>query len=286
MDSERVRQHLARELKRLRLAAGLSTPVLAQRIGVHQTTISRIEAGKKRVSLQQVDAWCDAVDADRSTRRDLLKLAEEVLVGPRSWAAAGDGTTTDLQREIAKYEAAAGVISFYQPVSIPGLLQTPAYARQLLSSGPDGPPADLANRVINRMERQRILYDASKRLRFVVPEVALLWPYGPVEDPAVLDEHREQLTRVETAMARDNVTVGILPLRPLEYWRLSGFVIYDDIPDDDPFVHLELLHKPYDVTEPEAVGMFRRTFENLMQASLHGDEAAKLLARVREGIDR
>ena len=82
---------------------------------------------------------------------------------------------------------------------------------------------------MGRMERQQVLYDAAKRFRFVVPEAVLRWPHGPPGDPAVLDEHREQLARVDWAIGRPNVEVGILPLAPVAAWRTAGFVIFDDV---------------------------------------------------------
>jgi hypothetical protein len=69
-------------------------------------------------------------------------------------------------------------------------------------------------RVMGRIDRQRVLYDEGKRFRFVMPEAVLRWPYGPPDDPAVFDEHREQLALVEWARGRPNVEVGILPGSP------------------------------------------------------------------------
>lgn len=161
---------------------------------------------------------------------------------------------------------------------IPGLLQTPAYARRLLSSGPEGAPPDLADRVMNRTDRQRVLYDKGKRFRFVIPEAVLRWPYGPPGDPVVLDEHREQLARVEWASRRPNVEVGILPLAPVAVWRTAGFVIFDEVEDGEPLVHLEMLTRPYNVAEPSQVEEYRQGFINLLGASVTGDEARRLIA--------
>ena len=110
---------------------------------------------------------------------------------------------------------------------------------------------------MGRIDRQRVLYDESKRFRFVIPEAVLRWPYGPPDDPAVLDEHREQLARVEWATGRPNVEVGILPLAPVAVWRTAGFVIFDEVEDGEPQVHLEWLTRPYNIFEPDQVEMCR-----------------------------
>ena len=179
------------------------------------------------------------------------------------------------------------LLSNYQPAAIPGLLQTPAYARRLLCSGPRGVPPDLADRVMSRIERQRVLYDEGKRFRFVIPEAVLRWPHGPPDDPAVPDEHREQLARVEWAAGRPNVEVGILPLRPVAVWRTAGFVIFDEVEDGEALVHLEMLTRPYNVSEPEQVEMYRQGFANMLGASVTGEEAQQLITQaardLREG---
>jgi transcriptional regulator with XRE-family HTH domain len=272
------RGRLADELRRLRSLAGLSGRELGRRIGIDQSTVSRIERADQRVSLAQVVAWAKATEAPGDRQAAVLALAEEILTGPTSWETASETGSTDFAGEVADLEARTGLLSNYQPAAMPGLLQTPAYARRLLSSGPDGAPGDLAGRVMGRIDRQRILYDEAKRFRFIIPEAALRWPFGPPGDPAVLDEHREQIARVEWALGRPNITVGILPLAPVAAWRLAGFVIFDEVDDGDPVVHLEWLTRPYNVTDPDQVEMTRRAFANLLAASATGDEARRLIA--------
>ncbi len=283
----RQRWELANGLARLRALAGLSGRELGRSIGVDQSTISRIERAEQRISLPQVIAWSKATDAPEERQAELLALAEDILVGPTSWEAASETGSTDFGRETADLEARTGLLSNYQPAAIPGLLQTPAYARRLLSSGPRGAPPDLADRVMSRIERQRVLYDEGKRFRFVIPEAVLRWPYGPPDDPAVPDEHREQLARVEWAAGRPNVEVGILPLRPVAVWRTAGFVIFDEVEDGEALVHLEMLTRPYNVSEPEQVEMYRQGFANLLGASVAGEEAQRLITQaardLREG---
>lgn len=140
---------------------------------------------------------------------------------------------------------------------------------------------------MGRIDRQRVLYDEGKRFRFVIPEAVLRWPYGPPDDPAVLDEHREQLARVEWATGRPNVEVGILPLAPVAVWRTAGFVIFDDVESGEPQVHLEWLTRPYNIFEPEQVEMCLEAFSNLLGASATGEGARRLITRaardLREG---
>lgn len=282
--ARRQREELAAGLKRLRSLSGLSGRDLGERMGVDQSTVSRIERAEQRVTLRQVVSWCDATGADEETRERLLALAEALVAGPATWAESSDTGSTDLQRDVQALEAKTGLLSVYQPAGVPGLLQTAAYARRVLSSGPDGVPRDIAQRVMSRMERQRVLYDGAKTFRFVIPEAVLRWPYGPPDDPAVPDEHREQLARIGWAAGRANIQLGILPLAPVAAWRLSGFVIFDDVSGEDPVVHIEGLARAYNEDLPEHVAVFRRAFDRLLAASVTGDEARQLISAAAGGL--
>jgi hypothetical protein len=99
----------------------------------------------------------------------------------------------------------------------------------------------------------------------------------PPDDPAVPDEHREQLARLEWATRRPNIELGILPMSPVAVWRSTGFVIYDEVEDGDPLVHIEWLTRPYNESEPEAVETCRRAFTNLLSASVTGNDARRLI---------
>jgi transcriptional regulator with XRE-family HTH domain len=276
--SDEQRRRLAAELKRLRVQADITGRELARRMSAAQSTVSKVETSEqKRVPASLIVRWAKATGAPDERLAELLELNEQIQIGPGSWDAASETGSTDFGRATAELENKTRLLSNYRPATVPGLLQTPAYARRLLSSGPAGEPADIGTRVMNRTERQRLLYDEAKTFRFVIPEVVLRWPYGPPGDPAVPDEHREQLARLEWATRRQNIELGILPMSPVAVWRSTGFVLYDEVEDGDPLVHIEWLTRPYNESEPEAVEMCRRAFTNLLGASVTGNDARRLI---------
>src|SRR5260370_13910061 len=272
------RRRLAAELKRLRVQADITGRELARRMSAAQSTVSKVDTGEqKRVPASLIVRWAKATGAPDERLAELLELNEQIQIGPGSWEAASETGSTDFGRETAELENKTRLLSSSRPAAVPGLLQTPAYARRLPSSGPAGEPADIGTRVMNRIERQRLLYDEAKTFRFVIPEAVLRWPYGPPDDPAVPDEHREQLARLEWATRRPNIELGILPMSPVAVWRSTGFVIYDEVEDGDPLVHIEWLTRPYNESEPEAVEMCRRAFTSLLGASVTGNDARRLI---------
>jgi transcriptional regulator with XRE-family HTH domain len=270
------RKRLGRALAGLRGASGHSQPQFAEVLGWSQSKVSRSESGDRKVAIPEVDTWCRAAGVSNDERQELLKLAEEALFGPTSWDEAG--TLDEIQLSMVEAEHNAGRISVFQPVILPGLLQTIAYGRRIFETDPDGVPADAASKLLGRMDRQRILYDDSKRFRFVLTEAALRWPMGP---PA---EHIEQLDRVAEVMIRPNIELGILPMRPPAVWKTNGFVLFEDNADGSPaFAHLEVPTRPVNDAEPAGVKFYRDVIKIQLEASVRGDAARAMLAKIRAG---
>jgi Domain of unknown function (DUF5753) len=101
-------------------------------------------------------------------------------------------------------ERGTATILQYSVQLVPGLLQTEAYAREVLSAIPPG--LDIERRVEFRMRRQKLLTDEqAPRLWVVLDEAVLRRPVGGEE---VMDE---QLQRLIDAAALPNVTLQVLP---------------------------------------------------------------------------
>jgi hypothetical protein len=112
------------------------------------------------------------------------------------------------------YEQRASVIKTYEALVVPGLLQTPSYARALLSANP---ASDVDTQVELRMSRQAILtkQDAPD-LWVIVSQNALEWPVG---SDAVM---REQLERLLELAGLPNVTIRALPRSVRAHIGLEG----------------------------------------------------------------
>lgn len=67
-------------------------------------------------------------------------------------------------------------------------------------------------------------------------------------------------------------------MAPAAVWRSTGFVIYDQVEDGDPLVHIEWLTRSYNETEPQAVEMCRQAFTNLLGASVTGNDARRIIS--------
>lgn len=137
-------------LRSLRADAGLTAEQAAESLGVHPSKISRLETGQRGASKVDIVRLCDLYQIDKEGRLRLTELAAEGK--KRAWWQRFSLPYSDY----VGLEAAAESISDYGLVAVPGLLQTPDYARALLRSlVPALSPEVVEERVQARVERQR-----------------------------------------------------------------------------------------------------------------------------------
>ncbi len=126
----------------------LSQKDLAHRATVSHDVISKIETGE-RPPAEDFPPRLDAVP-ELDTRGALTRLWDHLRKGQKQrlygWF-----------QEWADIEAQATVLRWYEPLVVPGLLQTEEYARAILSARPDGNLNDLDEQVAARLARQTIL---------------------------------------------------------------------------------------------------------------------------------
>lgn len=266
------RRRLGLALRGLRLDSGLTGQQLADRAGLSQSTVSRIELGQAMPSLADIEDWARVTGASPELFAELRALAEAAAVETISWSKATRRGLPALQQDVRDLESTSATILNFQPTIVPGLLQTADYARRLVASGYPGGRPDIAAAVTARLDRQSILYDDARRLEFVIAEAALRWRLGPPQVMAA------QLDRIASVGTLPNVTVGIIPqAAEVAAWHIHGFAILDDRSDGSPIVRVETLTTGLSITDPEAVERYRQAFRHLRAAAVFGDEAGALI---------
>jgi transcriptional regulator with XRE-family HTH domain len=265
------RTQLAGTLRDLRRAAGLSGEALGREIGASQSKVSRLELGQLVPSPSDVERWAKATGATTEQQTQLLELTEAVTTEAVAWRRRLRRGLVALQQETAELEASAGTLREYRPLLVPGLLQTPAYARAVYEAMHGSGRSDIAEAVAARMNRQAILYSEGKRFEFVLTEAGLRWRLG---SPELMLAQLDRLGQVATL---PNVWLGIVPLNALvTTWHSHGFVVFDGRPGG-PVVHVETLTSGLNVRNPEDVGRYLEAFGRLKAAAVVGGEARALL---------
>jgi transcriptional regulator with XRE-family HTH domain len=122
------RREVGAELKRIRQQTKQPAYKVAAKLGWTASHISRSEAGKRRVTDVDAGHYLGICGAQDNDLQELLKIVNE----PDDYRLQiHDGRLPDELRTLAFFESTATQIRSYQPIYIPGVAQTFAYARAL-----------------------------------------------------------------------------------------------------------------------------------------------------------
>ncbi|MET9388905.1 DUF5753 domain-containing protein [Streptomyces sp. NPDC006624] len=268
---------LGARLRRLREERGIDRVDAGHVIRSSSSKISRMEAGRHGFKLRDVaDLLTLYGVTDQAERATLLALAEQANA-PAWWRYYSDVVPAWMQTFLAA-EQAASVVRCYQVQRVPGLLQTPDYARASLRvSHPDASPAEIERRVALRMTRQRILHrQPATRVWAVLDETALRRPVGGIRVMRAQLRHLIELCRLP------QVTVQILPFRsgghaaeggPVTILRLPG----GHLPD---MVYLEKLTCALYPDKPAEIERYWDAMNRLVVEAESPDETPTILHRV------
>ncbi|WP_129842225.1 helix-turn-helix transcriptional regulator [Streptomyces sp. RFCAC02] len=200
------RRLLGRHLRELRLRAQFTLKRAATAMEWSEAKMSRIEAGLTSVRTHDVRLLCTEYGAPEELREALVGLASETKA-KGWWHAYGDAVPRDFDVFIG-LEAAASAVDWYEPDLVPGLFQTPRYARVMMSEWYDKlAPEEIERRTSVRMRRQALLTRTRQplSLRVVLSEAVLLRPVG---GPDVMFEQAERIVELS---ALPNVELRVIP---------------------------------------------------------------------------
>ncbi|TCC46069.1 XRE family transcriptional regulator [Kribbella capetownensis] len=206
-------------LRRLREEAGISRTDAGWAIRGSESKISRLELGRVGFKVRDVDDLLTLYKLEDEDERDrLLTLARDAN-NPGWWQRYDDLTPTWFHSYLG-LEMAADLIRTFELQFVPGLLQTPDYARAVLSLGRLDEPLQKAEEerlVALRTTRQQVLTrQRPARLWAVIDESVLRRPIGGTK---VL---KEQLEYLIVASKRHNVTLQIIPFDKGGYTATGG----------------------------------------------------------------
>jgi transcriptional regulator with XRE-family HTH domain len=207
------RRQLGQELRRLREAAGTTIDQVAERLNCSASKISRIETGQSGVSSREVRDILAAYQVEGELGEWLVEMAREAK--QRGW---WQLYGTVLTSAYVGLEAAAAELRSFEPLVIPGLLQTEEYARAMVLAGwPDMSTEEVEQRIRVRMKRQSLLFqDDPLQLSIILDEAALRRPVGGI------DAMRRQLDKLVNAAGLPHVTLQVLPLSAGAHGGMDG----------------------------------------------------------------
>ena len=261
------RLRLAAELREIRESKGKSGETVAKALSWSPSKISRYERAKTGLRPQEVERLLDYYQITGQRRAVLLALAEDAAQ-KGWWEEFGDILSDDYQQFIGLEHEATSIAIWHVDV-VTGLLQTEAYARQVISSysriEPIAPGA-IGRMVRVRMRRQQVLDRVGLQLSIVLDESVLKRRIG---SDVVMYEQLQQLVREAD---RPNLTLRILPLDAQHTVVGESFVIFGFGEDSDAMlqdvVSTEHMRSGFTVEAERDTYLHRIAFDTISDATL------------------
>jgi transcriptional regulator with XRE-family HTH domain len=267
---QRAREALGIRLRELRRDAQLTGKQLAERNGWHPSKVSKIEGGKQTPVDADLQAWARSCGQPGIARELItsLRTLESHYVEHRRLFSTGMSAQ---QRAFSELEDETALVRNFENVFVPGLLQTPEYARSRLAEGVeyDGAPDDLDEAVGVRMQRQQILYRTGKRFHFVITEAVLRYRLCP---PEVM---LGQLDRLVTLSTMPTIRFGVIPFEAkLPLAPVHGFWLMDE-----RVVIVENFTASQNLTQVSEVSAYVRIFDQFASAARYDSDARSITTR-------
>ncbi|MFD0772650.1 helix-turn-helix domain-containing protein [Streptomonospora algeriensis] len=269
------RRQLSAILRRMRKDAGLSLDETAKRLEWSRAKLGHIETGeRKKPSVVEIKALMREYGVDDQSREYEAVLALVRQAQQRGWWTRYDDILTGSYVEL---EAEATGIANFEAFGVPGLVQTPGYARMVQRARLWRDPADIQRAVDARIQRQQILHrDNPPELWAVIEEHALQRLAG---EPEVMREQVEHL--VELADSSSHITIQVMPTAVGVHAGATGpFVIMDFAAPADPVVYLETFTDGLYLERPEEVGMYRKLWDHVRSSALDEERTIPYLKRM------
>ncbi|MFJ2597120.1 helix-turn-helix domain-containing protein [Streptomyces erythrochromogenes] len=268
------RRRLGAELRRLRLARGLTSTQVAQHLLISQPKVSHLENGRRAISPRDIRDLCGLYQVtDQQIIDSLMEMARE---SNRQgwWVACGEvpyGVYIGM-------ETAAATVRSYEPLVIPGLLQTPAYASAVTAETiPLATEEQIAVRLEVRLCRQSRVHHPARsfRLEVVLDESALRRVVG---SPEIMSEQLEYLNRLGE---QPHIAVQVLPHGAGAHPGILGQFSILDFPDSDTgTVYLERFTSDLYLEKRSDVRYYGAMFDRIQTRALTPEHTRRFITRV------
>lgn len=277
-----ARERLRTRLRELRDQLKLPADEVARRMYWSLSKLNRVETGTVTIQPMELRGLLELYGVrDQEEVSALVDLA--VVSRRRQWWS-NHRLKGDFQQFVA-YEAEAATISVCQGLLVPGLLQTPAYARAITSRilRRDASDPDVDETVKIRLKRQRAVLERATPPRIVamLDESVLRRPVG---GHATM---RDQLDRLAALAEQPNMTIGFIPFEAGAHPGQGGIFELLEFEDaNDPAVlFVESAASDRIEKDPDQIQEYREIIEDLIRSGVTGNEAAGFIRKIQETLD-
>jgi transcriptional regulator with XRE-family HTH domain len=277
-DPRVLKIQLGSELHQLREHADLTAAEAAVAIGGQAPKISKIETGKQAPTPEEVEILTVLYNAPAKRRAYLVDLANQIPKRSKRRGAYRDAVP-DWFRRFFALESEATSMRLYEVEVVTGLLQTEAYAREILMSWePASDPRLIDRRVESRLSRQDVLdrKEHPLQLDVVLSEASL---HRVIGNSQIM---RAQLDHLIEVSQRENIRLHISPFRtPNRITLMSSFSLLHLAEQRLSAVYLEDALGATYLWEPEEYTRYSILFERIRDSSLPPEESRELIDTMR-----
>jgi transcriptional regulator with XRE-family HTH domain len=256
------------ELKRRREDAGLTQVELGARVFVSGAYIGQFEQAIRKPQLDIAQRIDEVLQTDGIFERLCRKLIDD-----RRYA--------DYFAGVVELEGSATMIGDFEPTVVPGLLQTPAYARALvLATHPFATEDFVEDRVAARVERAKILKDATRPEYWaIVHETVLRVPVGGAQVTAEALEHLAALAHERKVLFQVYPFTAGAPAN-------NGSLRLMDFDEAPPVAYTETSFSGTLIDNPAVVKRAQRAYDLLKGAALPPKASLALVESAAEDYRR
>lgn len=257
------------ELRRRRVAAGMSQDQLGQAINFSAALVGRVEVGERMPS-PDLAGRCDDVLATGGLFAHLRQSMDSDMHAYPAWF-----------REFVEREREATSIREFSALAIPGLLQTDDYARALFRAcKPADTDEEIEQHVQARLERQRILDRPKPPMFWVVVDEGLL--RRPVGGAVVF--HR-QLARLAEVARHPGVVLQVMPFGAGGHAGLLGEFTLLGLADGREMAYTESVQSARLIEQPDEVAAFNLAFDMVRAVALSPEASIDFLGKAQGEIN-
>jgi transcriptional regulator with XRE-family HTH domain len=266
------RRELGALLRSLRQEKGLTVEQVAAQLLCSPSKVSRMETGHRGATARDVRDLCDFYGVNDKALRD--RMTQLAVEGKQP------GWWQSYELDFATYvglETAAVSLSYYMSSIVPGILQTPEYARAMHLAGFQ----DYTNERINehvevRMRRQgRLTEEPPLQLSVVLDEAVL---HRVVGGPVVM---AAQLDRLVNVSKLPHIEIQIITYEAGAHPAMeSNFnILQFDLPTSS-VVYVEGLVGWLYLDRPQDLERYSQVFERLRKIALKPKDSIKLITEI------
>lgn len=267
-------RRLAVVLRRLRAASGLSAAEVSRQTDLSPSKVSRMESAEVGFYIDDLEKLLDLYQVSPQRRVELMDVARHAE--QRGWLRMNNPNLPHDWQTWVDFEDEASGLQQYAPLTVPGLLQTPEYARTVIEVTGNGlGPHDVDALVTSRMARQGLLSRAEPlRLHAIINESALSQPFG---GPGA---HERQLRRLLDSAAQQHITLQVLPADAGLHPGLAGAFTILQYDHEASLVLLENDVSSLFLDEDEHVDVYANNWTSLSELASEPDDSLELIDRL------